>query len=98
MVDSFAGNPGPEMVKVFFAPAYDNGVTRGWKLMRLGQDSVLGKLGISQGDVVRRINGFEVNDPAKLLEVLTSLKSARRVEIELDRNGAAQRLEYRVRG
>lgn len=95
---AFAGNPGAEMTKMFWSPAVEGGLTRGWRLQRLAPDSVLGKLGLVQGDVVRRINGFEVTDPGKLLEVLNRLKDATRIELEIDRNGAAQRLEYRVRG
>jgi general secretion pathway protein C len=91
-------NPGLELSKMFWMPAYDSGAMRGFKLQRLAQDAVLGKLGLSQGDVVRRINGFELTNTGKILEVLTGLRDAQRIDVELDHNGAAQRLEIRVHG
>ena len=78
-------------------PAYTNGTLNGWKLSRLAPNALLSRYGLAQGDVVRRINGFEVNDPSKLLEVVTRLSTTTRIDLELERHGAAQRLTYRVR-
>ncbi|MBI5547935.1 MAG: hypothetical protein HY901_28975 [Deltaproteobacteria bacterium] len=91
-------NPAPEIPKMGWTAATKGGAIQGWRLQRLAPDALLGKIGIAQGDTVRRVNGFEVNDPTKLFEVLSRLKDASRIEVELERNGASQRLEYRIRG
>jgi general secretion pathway protein C len=92
-----AQNPGVEMGKMLVTPAIQGGSTIGWKLSRLAPDALLAKLGLGQGDVFRRVNGFELSDPAKILEVLGRLTSASQVQVEIDRSGAAQRLDYRIR-
>jgi general secretion pathway protein C len=97
-VVSLADNPVPEIGKMLWTPAVRDGVSIGWKLARLAPDAMLGKLGFAQGDVVRRVDGFEVNDPSKLLETLMRLRSANQVNVEIDRNGASQQLTYQVRG
>ena len=98
VLEAFLANPTPELTKAFLAPVYEGGLTRGWKLARLASGSMLGKLGLAQGDVLRRVNGFELTDPTKLLEIFTRLRDASRVEVEVERNGASQRLEYRISG
>jgi general secretion pathway protein C len=85
-------NLGQEFNKILITPA-----GKGWRLSRLAPDSMLAGLGLAQGDVVRRINGLETTDVGKLLEAVTQLGSVSLIQVELDRNGAAQRLEFRVR-
>ncbi|HEY3445703.1 MAG TPA: type II secretion system protein GspC [Myxococcales bacterium] len=97
-IEAFIANPGTEMTKASFSPAFEGGLTRGWKLARLASDSILGKLGLAQGDVIRRINGYELTDPAKLLEAYGRLGSTSRTELEIERNGAPIRLEFRISG
>lgn len=86
-----------ELQGMAWVPAYSNGTLTGWKLARLAPNALLSRYGLAQGDVVRRINGFEVNDPSRLLEVVTRLSTTTRIDLELERHGAAQRLTYRVR-
>ncbi|HXX29588.1 MAG TPA: type II secretion system protein GspC [Myxococcaceae bacterium] len=77
-------------------PAFKDGVAEGFKLFSIRPDSLYSKIGIVNGDVVKRINGFEMNDPAKALEVYTKLKDAPRVDVEIDRNGTTVRKTYNI--
>ncbi len=78
-------------------PAFKDGVATGFKLFSIRPDSLYSKIGIQNGDVIRRINGFEINSPDKALEVYSKLKEAGRIEIEVDRNGSSVRKTYNVR-
>ena len=49
--------------------------------------SLLAKAGAQNGDVLRRVNGFELSSPDKLLELYGKLKDSHRFEVELDRGG-----------
>ncbi|MGC4113953.1 MAG: type II secretion system protein GspC [Myxococcales bacterium] len=95
-LEAFLANPGAELMKAGFVPAIEGGINRGWKLVRLTSDSLLGKLGLAQGDVIRRVAGYELTKPAALLDLATQVTRMSRVEVETDRNGAAQRLDYRI--
>ena len=44
-------------------------------------------LGIRTDDVIRRVDGREVDSPEQALEIYSKLLQQRRVEVELERNG-----------
>jgi general secretion pathway protein C len=55
-------------------------------------------MGIENGDVIQRINGYEINSPDRALELLTKLKETSHVVIEAKRGGQALRKEYNITG
>jgi general secretion pathway protein C len=77
-------------------PAFKDGQSEGFKLFSIRPDSLYSKIGIVNGDVIRRINGFEMNDPAKALEVYQKLKDSSRIDIEIDRNGSIIHKSYNI--
>lgn len=78
-------------------PAFKDGASTGFKLFSIRPNSLYSKIGIQNGDVIRRINGFEINSPDKALEIYSKLKESSRIEIELERGGSAVRKTYNVR-
>src|SRR5262249_59608821 len=57
-------------------PAYGDGQPRGFKVFAIRPGSFLARIGMRDGDVVRRINGFEMNSAANALESYTRLAGA----------------------
>ncbi len=78
-------------------PAFKDGVAQGFKLFSIRPDSIYTKIGIQNGDVIKRINGLDMNSPEKALEIYSKLKDSSRIDIEVERNGAAVRKTYNVR-
>jgi general secretion pathway protein C len=78
-------------------PAFKDGVAQGFKLFSIRPDSIYTKIGIQNGDVIKRINGFELNSPEKALEVYGKLKEASRIDIEVERNGSTIKSTYNIR-
>ena len=78
-------------------PASKDGRVIGFKIFSIRPGSVYSQIGVQNGDVVRRINGYELNDPMKLLELVPTLTRANRVEVELERNGSPMTKKYNVR-
>jgi general secretion pathway protein C len=78
-------------------PAFKDGRMNGFRLLAFRTDSLYARLGLREGDVVRRINGFEIDSPQEGLALYARLKEASQIEIELERRGAPLRIEYRVR-
>ena len=78
-------------------PAFKDGVAKGFKLFSIRPDSIYTKIGVQNGDVIRRINGYDLNSPEKALEIYSKLKEASRIDIELERNGSVVRKTYNVR-
>ena len=74
--------------KARIVPSFKNGVADGFKLFSIVPDSLYAKIGIQNGDVIRRINGYEMNSPEKALEIYQKLRDASRIEVEIERRYA----------
>jgi general secretion pathway protein C len=82
--------------KARIVPSFKNGVANGFKLFSIVPDSLYAKIGVQNGDVIRRINGYEMNSPDKALEIYQKLRDASRIEIELERRGETLRKTYSI--
>ena len=69
-------------------PAFRDGVATGFKLFQIRPDSIYARVGIQNGDVIRRLNGFDINSPDKALEAYSKLREANHIEVEIERNGS----------
>lgn len=79
-------------------PSFKNGVANGFKLFQIQPGSLYSAIGIENGDVITRINGYEVNSPDKALEVYQKLRESPHVTIELERNGQPVKKDYNIKG
>ncbi|MDF1562216.1 MAG: type II secretion system protein GspC [Deltaproteobacteria bacterium] len=77
-------------------PAFKNGVAQGFKLFSIRPGSLYAKIGIQNGDVIKKINGYDINSPDKALEVYQKLKDARDVTVELERRGRTVKKSYSI--
>jgi general secretion pathway protein C len=82
--------------KARIVPSFKNGVANGFKLFSIVPDSLYAKIGVQNGDVIRRINGYEMNSPDKALEIYQKLRDASRIEIEIERRGENLRKTYSI--
>ena len=96
-IDRTLSNLNDVAMQARIVPAFKDGVAQGFKLFSIRPDSIYPKIGIQNGDVIRRINGFDLNSPEKALEVYSKLKEANRIDIEVERNGAVLQKTYNVR-
>lgn len=77
-------------------PSFKNGTANGFKLFSIRPGSLYSKIGIQNGDVIRRINGYEINSPEKALEIYSKLKESSKIEIELERRGKPVSKTYNI--
>jgi general secretion pathway protein C len=96
-IDKTMSNLNDVAMQARIVPAFKDGQAQGFKLFSIRPDSLYTKIGIQNGDVIRRINGYDLNSPEKALEIYTKLKDTSRIDIELDRNGQPVRKTYNVR-
>jgi general secretion pathway protein C len=78
-------------------PSFKNGTANGFKLFSIRPGSIYSKIGIQNGDVIRRINGYDINSPDKALEVYSKLKESSKIEIELERRGKPVTKNYAIK-
>lgn len=79
------------------SPNLVNGEVKGFVLTRIRPDSVYEKMGFQNGDVVEQINGIDLNDAARAIQTLNSLKNENSIELMVKRNGTAVPLKIQVK-
>jgi general secretion pathway protein C len=68
-------------------PVFANGQQRGYRVYPGRNRLQFNKLGLLPGDLVTAINGTPLDDPARGMEVLSTMNSAANVAISVERNG-----------
>jgi len=69
----------------------------GFRLFEIAGGSLFSRLGLLDGDVVQRVNGTAIGDPAALLGFLQRLKTEPRVALDIVRGGVPRTLVYDLR-
>ena len=78
-------------------PNFENGVPAGYKLFQIVPGSIYEKLGLQNGDVISGLNGQPINDPGKAFELLSELKTASHLELQVKKDGKVQNYSYDIR-
>jgi general secretion pathway protein C len=78
-------------------PSMKNGKPDGFKLYAIRPASAFAKLGLTNGDTLQSINGFELTSADKALEVYTKLREASSLEVEVTRRGKPVTLKYSIK-
>jgi general secretion pathway protein C len=77
-------------------PAFEGGKPVGFKLFSIKPNSLYSKIGLKNGDVINRINGYEINSPEKGLEIYGKLKDSQAITVDVKRRGKPTTLEYGI--
>jgi general secretion pathway protein C len=77
-------------------PEQKNGETVGIRLFGIRPDTLLGTLGIQNGDRLEEINGFKMGSPEQALEAYARLRSAQSLTIKVTRRGKPMTIDYKI--
>jgi general secretion pathway protein C len=97
-IDDTLSNLSAVATQARIVPSFKNGVANGFKLFSIQPGSLYSAIGVENGDVIQRINGYEINSPDKALEIYQKLRDSSHITIEIDRNGQIIQKEYDVNG
>jgi general secretion pathway protein C len=95
-IDKTLSNLNSIAMQARIVPSFKDSKANGFKLFAIRPNSLYSKLGIQNGDIIHKINGFAMNSPDKALEIYQKLKNARSIDIELTRRGKSKKLNYRI--
>ena len=95
-VDKILQNQAAIMSSARVVPHEENGQVVGVKLYGIRRNSLLGKLGLQNGDLLRTINGFEMSSPDTALEAYARLRSASNLSVAVVRRGQALNIQYDI--
>lgn len=98
VLDSTLSNLNSVATQARIVPSFKNGQANGFKVFSIQPNSFYSAIGVENGDVIQKINGYEINSPDKALEIYQKLREAKHVSVDLERNGQTIRKEYNVTG
>lgn len=78
-------------------PNLKDGKTDGFRIFAIRRESIFDRIGLENNDVVQRINGVELTDPARAMGLLQELQEETRLEVDVLRGGAPRTLSYEIR-
>lgn len=96
LVDKALANQGSLMKAARVIPHEENGRVVGVKLYGIRRTSLLGRLGIRNGDMLRTINGFDMTSPDTALEAYSALRSAEKLTLAVKRQNKETTIEYNI--
>lgn len=79
------------------SPAMQDGKPIGLRLSGIKPTSAYAKLGLTSGDVLGAVNGFELSSADKVLELYGQLRNASQLELAITRRGKPLTLSYTIR-
>ena len=96
LVDKVLASQGSIMKTARVIPHEENGRVVGVKLYGIRRTSLLGKLGIRNGDMLRTINGFDMTSPDTALEAYSRLRTADALTLAVKRQNKEVTIEYNI--
>jgi general secretion pathway protein C len=97
VVDKILENQAELMKTARIVPEQENGKVVGIRLFGVRPDTLLGVLGMENGDRLEKINGFDMTSPEKALEAYARLRTADHLTINVNRRGAPMNLDYNIK-
>ena len=78
-------------------PYFRDGKSVGMRLFAIRQGSMYEKLGLQNGDIIKGVNGTEINDPTQALKIFEQLRDERNIETVVERAGQDVAMKYQIR-
>ena len=93
-VQQLVQNPFDELKRIRIRPSESAG---GLEVQWIQNDSILKRLGVQKGDVIRSVNGIPFTNMGDIANSINSLMNSERFDVEVTRGGKPAALRYVVR-
>jgi general secretion pathway protein C len=97
VVEEILGNQAELMKSARIVPEKEGDKMVGIRLFGIRGDSLLGVLGLENGDRLQSINGFEMTDPQKALEAYARLRTADHLTVAVNRRGKDTNIDFNIK-
>ncbi len=84
------------MSQVKVRPHFRDGKPDGLLLSHVQQNSIFKEMGLQNGDIVKGVNGKEIQSVDDALKFYDNLKSSSSVELQIERQGQQQSINYQI--
>jgi general secretion pathway protein C len=97
VVDKILENQADLMRSARIVPEQKDGKVLGVRMFGIRPDTLLGTLGLQNGDRLETINGFNMASPEKALEAYARLRTAGNLNVKVTRRGQPMSIDYRIK-
>jgi general secretion pathway protein C len=97
VVDNILERQAELMKSARIVPEQKDGKVLGVRLFGIRPDTLLGTLGLQNGDRLETINGFNMASPEKALEAYARLRTASNLNVKVSRRGQPVSIDYRIK-
>jgi general secretion pathway protein C len=97
VVDNILERQAELMKSARIVPEQKDGKVLGVRLFGIRPDTLLGTLGLQNGDRLETINGFNMASPEKALEAYARLRTASNLNVKVNRRGQPVSIDYRIK-
>jgi len=96
VIDNILEHQADLMRQARIVPEQKDGKVVGIRLFGIRPDTLLGKLGMQNGDRLEAINGFEMASPEKALEAYAKLRTAESLNVKVTRRGQPVSIDFKI--
>jgi general secretion pathway protein C len=97
VVDKILENQAELMKSARIVPEQKDGKVVGVRMFGIRPDTLLGTLGLQNGDRLETLNGFNMASPEKALEAYARLRTASSLNVKVNRRGAPVSIDYHIK-
>lgn len=90
-------NPNHIMTDAWLTPHIVGNKQEGFVLKKIKKNGLHDSLGLKNGDILLRINNYNIANPENALRAFTALRGMDRVQFDIIRNGAKTTITYQIR-
>jgi general secretion pathway protein C len=95
-LDHSIGNLTELLTQIRAIPNIQNGKTNGFALSEIEPGSVFDEMGLEEGDILRSVNGQQMTDAGQAMQMMSALRSASQISIQVLRDGHPTTLTYQI--
>jgi len=85
------------LTKIAISPYMEDGKMEGMRLIKVPNDSIVYELGGRNGDIIRRVNGHELNRIDQSYKLWENIKDDSRISVDLERKNQIFTYEFDIR-
>jgi general secretion pathway protein C len=97
VVDKILENQAELMKSARIVPETKDGKVLGIRMFGIRPDTLLGTLGLQNGDRLEAINGFNMGSPEKALEAYARLRTAQNLDVNVNRRGVPVAIAFHIK-
>jgi general secretion pathway protein C len=96
-VENALGNINQLLTQIRVVPNFQDGKADGFKVFAIKPNSIFAKVGLKNGDVIRKVNDNDITSPEKAFQIFQELRNEKNLSIEISRRGQTQSFSYEIR-